>query len=85
MFGANIIKEYYVIYFDFTKNKYEVLKYARNRKLTANQRWKLIYNKEFEPTLISNGMATSIKEYENIIKELGLPEERCEMMMTFQS
>lgn len=84
MFGSDIIKDYYIVYFNFEKHKYYVYRYWRNRKLTANQRWKLIYDNEYSPEIISEGEAINIGQFEDIIEELKLPSKRCEMNMTFK-
>lgn len=84
MYGSDIIKDYYIIYFNFEKHRYYVYKYLRNRKLTANQRWNLIYNNEYAPEIISEGEAINIDQFESIIEELKLPAKRCEMNMTFK-
>lgn len=83
MFGQDILKDYYIVYFNFKKNKYIVYKYMRNRKLTANQRWRLIENNEFEPKVIAEGLAINIEQFSEIIEQLNLPQQRCEMNMTF--
>lgn len=84
MFGANVLKDYYVLFFNFEIDKYFVYKYIRNRKLTAKQRWNLIYNNEFDPVIISEGKAINIGQMNDIINELNLPKQRCEMNMHFR-
>lgn len=84
MFGSNILKDYYIVYFDFEKNKYFVYRYLRNRKLTSNQRWQLIDNNKYSAEIISEGIATNIRQFQDIIKELNLPKKRCEMNMRFK-
>lgn len=84
MFGADVLKDYYVVYFNFEVRKYFVYRYMRNRKLTARQRWNLINNNEFEPIIISEGEAINIGQMSDIINNLNLPKQRCEMNMRFK-
>lgn len=86
MFGSDVLKDYYVVYFNFEIRKYFVYKYMRNRKLTANQRWRLIYNNnnEFNVAIISEGIAHDIGQMSDIITSLNLPGQRCEMNITFK-
>ncbi|WP_297520468.1 hypothetical protein [uncultured Clostridium sp.] len=83
MFGSDILKDYYVIFFDFKINKYFVYKYLRNRKLTGRQRWDMIYKNEYSPKIIASGEVVSARKYEELIESLKLPSKRCERNMTF--
>lgn len=85
MFGSDVIKDYYIVYFNFEENKYIVYKYLKNRKLTAKQRWRLIFNNEYSPEIISEGIAENVGQFRDIINKLGLPSKRCEINMTFKS
>lgn len=75
MFGQDILKDYYIVHFNFKDKKYIVYKYMRNRKLTANQRWRLIEKNEFDPKVISEGVAINIGQFGEIIEQLKLPQK----------
>lgn len=93
MFGSDIIKDYYIIHFNFTHGieKYFVYKYMRNRKLTTKQMWKVIHenegnynsNLELEYKLISESKAIDIGQTEGIISDLKLPVKRSHRLITF--
>lgn len=85
MFGSDIIKDYYVIHFNFNDGirKYFVYKYMRNRKLTTKQMWAMVRHNEYDSKIISEGKAIDIGQFDNIVSILNLSVNRCHMIMTF--
>jgi hypothetical protein len=85
MFRSDIIKDYYVIHFNFTDDirKYFIYKYMRNRKLTTKQMWAMVRHDEYDLKIISEGKAIDIGQFNGIVSILNLPANRCHMLMTF--
>lgn len=85
MFGKGVMKDYYIVFFDWYKSvdKYYVIKYQADRTKTVRQMWNLIYGHEYN--VISEGKAINIGQYPDIIKNLDIEKKRCHMLMRFDT
>lgn len=76
------IKVYHLIHLDFGKRVYSVFQYEKDRRLTANQAWKMI--RQSNPILTDKlGVKSTIEDYYQIIEKLGYNEKYCDRYMTF--
>ena len=77
------IKEYALIHLDFRTNAYKVFKYKKDRRLTANQAWKVIRNDKSDSIGQLDHRAT-INTYDEIVEKLGFNPKYCDRYVTFK-
>ena len=77
------IKNYTLVHLSFKDGKFEIYDYKKDRRLTAKQAWKFIYDNEPTISGVLSNHAT-IDDYSKIIETYKLDEKHCDRYMTFR-